>query len=303
MDGTLVIAMPLPFGLRYLYAPRGVCSLASSRPNKSASERRDLVKGMGNIARETSAVFWRAECPTPPTPSSRREGGEQNLYLTIPRVLRRAVEPEWTWRVSLEPDEGAMLAAMHEKHRYNVRLAQKRGVRVSQCFGESVRQEHSDAFWLLLQETAKRQGIVTHPESYYETMLRVFDHMSDVKCLLYLDEREGAPCAAAIVVYYGDTATYLHGGSAHTQRQHMAPHLLHWTAMRDAKAAGMRWYDFGGVSLEDDEQRWSGMTRFKQGFGGEAVHHAPMCDLVFRRGWYTMLAALTQMRSWCTRRS
>lgn len=311
VEGTLVIGMSLPFGLQYVYAPRS---------GESGIGNRESGEHIARIARESRAVFLRTEqCSDLPTPDSR---------LTTPRVLRRAVEPEWTWRVSLEPDEDAMLAAMHEKHRYNVRLAQRRGVRVSQHFSTSVvGQGHFDTFWLLLQDTAKRQGIGTHSQSYYRTMLSVLGgQMSDVKCHMYFAEREGVPCSAAVVAYHGDTATCLHGGSSHEHRQHMAPHLLHWTAMRDAKAAGMRWYDFGGVSPEATPQKrhpeqsesasdvegshtayalqegrstqssWSGITRFKQGFGGEVVHHPPTRDLVFRRGWYTILAWMARMR-------
>ena len=74
--------------------------------------------------------------------------------------------------------------------------------------------------------------------------------------------------------------------------------------MRDAKAAGMRWYDWGGIQApisnlksQISNSHWSGMTRFKQGFGGEAVQHPPTMDLVFRPGWYTLLAWLAKIRA------
>jgi len=120
---------------------------------------------------------------------------------------------------------------------------------------------------------------------------------------LYIAEREGVPLAAAIVAYYGDTATYLHGGSSYEHRALMTPHLLHWQAMRDAKAAGMRWYDFGGIeppksapSSELQATSWAGMTRFKQGFGGEVVHDPPTMDLVFRPNWYRLLSWMAKVR-------
>ncbi|MDP3770702.1 MAG: hypothetical protein Q8R16_00185, partial [bacterium] len=92
VDGVLAIEMPLPFGGTYSYSPRASFSRKGSA---------------------TASVFWRAE--------SSDEG-------VTPRVLRRAVEPEWTWRTSLVGTDEERLVVMHEKHRYNMRLATKRGV-------------------------------------------------------------------------------------------------------------------------------------------------------------------------------
>lgn len=303
VDGVLVIRMPLAFGWSYWYSPRGVI----------AREPRDR-------SNPGHTVFWRAEFDP--------ELSTLHSPLPTPLVLRRALEPEWTWRTSLEGTDDEILGRMHEKHRYNVRLAQKRGVVVRTIsFSSSSRVEpqrnreisgdrseisplrslpaHSGrndewqndfhVCWSLLQETATRQGIGTHPRAYYVTMLRELPRTT-----LWIAEHGGVAIACAIVTYHGDTATYLHGGSSHAHRQHMAPHLLHWQAMCDARDAGMRWYDWGGISPPRagvESSDWSGMTRFKHGFGGEAVHHPPTRDLVFRPGWYRMLAWLAHVRS------
>jgi len=285
VGGVLRIRMPLPLGLSYWYSPRG--GTASSRQPQATST---YCETLCVIADGPRALFSRGEF-------TEEQLAACSLQLAAPAVTRRQVEPEWTWRTSLDGSDGELLARMHEKHRYNIRVAMRHGV--------GVRRQTSGTFgdkaWRLLQETAKRQGISTHPRSYYETMMRV---LPDTK--LYIAEHDGAPLAAAIVAHYGDTATYLHGGSSYEHRQHMAPHLLHWTAMRAARDAGMRWYDWGGTSppragMENGEWRmensdWAGITRFKCGFGGEAVHHSPTRDLVFRPRWYRMLSWLARLR-------
>lgn len=332
VDGVLAIAIPLPFGHCFLSSPRYV--VPARRPEESSTK--DLAHAVRAIAKETGAIFWRAEFPSDLTPNA--------SHLTPPRILRRLIEPEWTWRVACDRDDGALLVAMHPKHRYNIGLAERHSVTVRIASlpllpsltegvgdgGGGVRTSGGDldAFWSLLQETARRQGIATHPKQYYVSMFDALRRASDVKrpahdadCRLYFAEHEGAPIATALVAYHGDTATYLHGGSSHAHRALMAPHLLHWTAIRDARTVGCRWYDFGGVEPHADPSHstgrgsckpqagqaqsiqhpesgadWSGITRFKAGFGGEAVHHPPPMDLVFRRGWYTLLAALARMR-------
>ncbi|MDO8425543.1 MAG: peptidoglycan bridge formation glycyltransferase FemA/FemB family protein [bacterium] len=275
VGGVLAVAVPLPVRGSYLSCPRAACESSAARA----------------LAQEVGACFVRHE-------------GDG----VSPRVMRRLVEPQHTWRVALDADSDAMLAAMHEKHRYNIRLAQRRGVAIRAVRtlsspphapgkargGVDVRD--FDACWSLLGDTAQRQRIRTHERQYYETML---DVLPDTH--LYFAEREGTALAVAIVTYHGDTATYLHGGSLHEQRQHMAPHLLHWTAMRGAKQAGVRWYDFGGMSLQTDRNKptaasWEGITRFKQGFGGECVTHPQTRDLIVQRGWYTVGGALVRLR-------
>lgn len=100
--------------------------------------------------------------------------------------------------------------------------------------------------------------------------------------------------AAAIAAYFGDTATYLHGASAYEHRALMGPYTLHWEIMRDAKKRGYKFYDFWGIqsssqsSVHSVQHDWSGMTRFKMGFGGQVVDYPGAFDLPLNRLWYTI---------------
>jgi lipid II:glycine glycyltransferase (peptidoglycan interpeptide bridge formation enzyme) len=92
---------------------------------------------------------------------------------------------------------------------------------------------------------AKRQGIMAHPENYYRKMFEVIP--GDI-LKLYVAEYENKIIAANLVVFYGETCTYLHGASDDAFRNVMAPYLLQWLQIQDAKKAGCVRYDFGGVS-------------------------------------------------------
>jgi lipid II:glycine glycyltransferase (peptidoglycan interpeptide bridge formation enzyme) len=99
------------------------------------------------------------------------------------------------------------------------------------------------------------------------------------------------------MIYFGDTATYLHGASSRERRELMAPHLLHWTAMMDAKSWGFRTYDFWGVAPEGVEgHSWAGITRFKRGFGGKYVAYPGTYDVPVDRFWYGLYAATQKLR-------
>ena len=258
---------------------------------------------------------------------AKQEGTNESELNTEYRILNTAaVQPSNTWHVSLA-DEPTMLVTMHEKTRYNIRLAEKRGVTVR------FSSDPADASILydLLAKTGERAGIRLHEASYYRTMMEVLKanskrqtansadevSLADSRSLIAdcltveiaIAESEGQPVAAALVATFGNRVIYLHGGSEYEQRSLMAPHLLHWSIMQRAHAAGLNVYDMGGIAPGEPETRnqkpetnpvssfkfqvfrsaphpWSGITRFKQGFGGEAVHYPPAVDVVVNQFAY-----------------
>jgi lipid II:glycine glycyltransferase (peptidoglycan interpeptide bridge formation enzyme) len=175
------------------------------------------------------------------------------------------MQPREVFRVSLVPNEEELLAKMKSKARYNIRVAKKRGVRIV----VSTEGKYVDAFIRLVTDTAGRKGVAPHPRKYYEKMCETLlgGHGS-----IFAAEKDGEIIAANLVIFHGDTATYLHGGSDDRFRADMAPYILQWEAMREAKKRGCTWYDFGGVNmveLEAGAGKWYGITRFKTGFSPE----------------------------------
>ena len=106
------------------------------------------------------------------------------------------------------------------------------------------------------------------------------------------------PLVAGIVVDFGDTRTYLHGASSNEHREMMAPTFLHWEIMRDAKARGMRFYDWWGIAPDGSamDHPWTGITRFKTGFPGERISSPGTYDIVLRPITYKMYNALRRVR-------
>jgi len=89
------------------------------------------------------------------------------------------------------------------------------------------------------------------------------------------------------MIDYAGVRTYAHGGSAAQDKNVMAPYLLHWKLIEDAKEKGLKWYDFWGIAPNDDPNHpWAGITRFKKGFGGEGVHYAGTYDALIKTIWY-----------------
>jgi len=184
---------------------------------------------------------------------------------------------------------------MHPKTRYNIGLAERKGVIVA----KNVRRTPQDdfrVFWQLLEETSAREGFSLHPREYYEKLLGVSSHAFSNE--LFFARHQNTVLAAALVNFYRSStsigvATYLHGGSLRDHRELMAPQLLHWEIIKEAKRHGFAQYDFCGI----DKDRWPGLTRFKLGFGGEIVEYPHSVDIVYRPMWYGAYRIGRRMRN------
>jgi peptidoglycan pentaglycine glycine transferase (the first glycine) len=171
---------------------------------------------------------------------------------------------------------------MHQKTRYNIRLAEKKGVKIYEAGPEKF-----DDFWQLMTVTCERDKYRLHSRNYYAQML------AEKKLIkLYLAEFKNKPIAAVLASFSGDTVTYMHGASANDERNVMAPFLLQWEIIKSAKLAGYKYYDFYGI----DEKKWPGVTRFKKGFGGEEINYTGTFDLVFNSTWYNIYKILRKFR-------
>jgi lipid II:glycine glycyltransferase (peptidoglycan interpeptide bridge formation enzyme) len=197
--------------------------------------------------------------------------------------------------LDLSKSEDDLLKAMHEKTRYNIRLAGRKALRLAISNQQpAISHDNFENFWRLMRETAKRDGIRLHPKTYYQKMGEVLSGAnSNVKYLISNIQYQKEWLAAGVFIGFGDTFTYVHGGSSSEHRELMAPYLMHWEAIKFAKNAGYRYYDFGGVNPEDATNqdfrpKWAGITRFKRGFGGFIQSYAGAYDLPFNKTGYKL---------------
>lgn len=260
-----LITMPLPRGFSYFYAPRA--PLFTGEPSEELW--REFRTELRRRARKGGQLFARID-PV------------QTLSVGFPVP---ATQPRHTSVVDLVQSEEALLAAMHQKTRYNIRLARKRGVRVY----EQTNSEGLEEFLVLTRATAQRHDIRPEPESYYRAMVHVLGVEGEPdsrRCAvkLFFSEYRQKRIAASLAVFFGDTMTYAHGASSGEHKDTMAPYLLHWESMRYAKAHGFTRYDFRGVAPENAGARhpWAGLTRFKEGFGGKRESSPASFDLPYR---------------------
>jgi lipid II:glycine glycyltransferase (peptidoglycan interpeptide bridge formation enzyme) len=183
--------------------------------------------------------------------------------------------------IDLRPAEADILAQMKPKGRYNIGVARGHGVSVIKDTSEQGLKD----FLAIYEETAARQGMTPKPPDYFERLVSLFS--PGRRGSLFFAEYQGRRIATALVVYFGNRATYFFGGSRDIDRKVMAPYLLHFEVMRTARALGYEWYDLWGVApANQPDHPWQNLTVFKAKFGGVEVHLVPTLDYVYDEAAY-----------------
>jgi lipid II:glycine glycyltransferase (peptidoglycan interpeptide bridge formation enzyme) len=195
------------------------------------------------------------------------------------------VQPKAVMVLDLDNDLDKIFGGFKSKWRYNVRLAERKGVVVREAARDDL-----PAFYKLLVETARRDHFFVRGRSYFETLWDVLQPRGMLAA--FLAELAGRPIAGILLFAMGERATYTYGASSNEHRNVMPNHLLQWHGIRWAKERGCRVYDFRGVSPVLDgrpvEPSIAGLNRFKEGFGARYVEYAGEFDLPLRAGWYRL---------------
>lgn len=308
-SSALVLHRRLPRNLCWLYIPRG--PLFDLQKPETLEP---LLAEIRKIGQKHHAVFARFDPPV-------TEPAIAKFFAHIgAREAHQQYHPQDTLILDLSQNPDQLLTQMKPKGRYNIKVAQKHGVKIRISEPPQIPSDIKTFYELLLQTTG-RDGFSGHDQRYYEEML---NNLGSNHAKLYLAEYEGKAVAAIITTYWKDTATYYFGASSNEYRHTMAPYLLQWQAILDAQKAGYRWYDFLGIAPQAEKSEpeemdgkapgstkitrknnsetrhhLAGVTDFKLKFGGKHVHFLPAQEIVYKPFWY---AAIKLAKWWRDRR-
>ena len=186
------------------------------------------------------------------------------------------IQPRFVFRLYLDGrDEEAVMASFHQKTRYNIRVAVKKGVEVKLCGEEALPDFHR-----IMVTTGMRDNFGVRTEEYFRRMMRELGEHAR----LYMAYLDGVAIAGTLAIGYGDKVWYLYGASSNEHRNYMPNYLLQWEMIKWAIERGARVYDFRGVSgnLSEDNPLY-GLYRFKKGFNGEFTEFVGEMDLVYNK--------------------
>jgi lipid II:glycine glycyltransferase (peptidoglycan interpeptide bridge formation enzyme) len=306
-SSLLVLIRRMPAGFSFAYIPHGP-ELDLAEAERSSSLAR-IAEALRPFLPKT-CLFIRFDPQWYEVEAPRGEGEEAALAPKRPGLgspLRRAaadVQPPDTVLVDLGPSEELILAAMKPKWRYNIRLAEKKGVVVEEAGAEAI-----PVFYELYRATSERDKIALHPERYYRRLFELASERRAAEKLassagapdirLWVARHEGRALAAIITLFRGGRAVYLYGASSDEERNLMPTYALQWAAMRAAKAASCLEYDLFGIPPTDDpEHPMAGLYRFKTGFGGKLIHRAGSWDYALSGPIYGLFRLAEKARTW-----
>jgi len=286
---ALIIKYDLPFKKSYLYCGRGPVIKNFQFSIFNFQNILDLlIDEIKKISQKESCIFFRVD-PNFYSGDKEVENIFQEFGFLKSEFYQSAVtQPISAWQLDLVKEEQEIFSQMKEKARYNVRLAERKGVVVR----ESKNIKDLEKFYLIAQETAKRDGFGLHSKKHYLKLAEIL--FKNNLGTLFLAEHENDILSAIIVLFFNKKAIYLHGASSNVKRNLMANQLIQWQAIKEAKKRGCLIYDFGGISFQD--KNWEGITRFKQGFGGKEAKYLPSYDLAINKFWYTLYKLVKRIK-------
>src|SRR5436305_1114007 len=268
----------------YFYAPRGPVIADPASPAMTV-----LLNFVKAEARRRHAFMLKVDPSVPADNVQWLSALQRHGFCTNPYATH--VRHEWV--LDIRPDEKALLAAMKEKWRYNIRLASRKGITVRRGEGQA----DLDTFYRIYETTSERDQFFIHKKSFYEDFFRLC--REEDRAALFLAEYEDQAIAGIIVITLGPWSWYMYGASSNEHRERMPNHLLQWTGMQWAKAKGCWYYNFRGIPdvLEEGQELW-GVYLFKRGFSGYPLRFLETHDLVYQPLTYQVYRKLLDVKRW-----
>jgi lipid II:glycine glycyltransferase (peptidoglycan interpeptide bridge formation enzyme) len=296
--------------LSILYTPKGPLLDWTNEPlrNRVLNDLQDLAKKEGAIFLKIDPDVVLGTGIPSSTDDAIDHSGEAVMTVLQRRGWRASsdqIQFRNTVLIDLSPSEEELLACMKQKTRYNIRLAQKKGVTLR--IGTPA---DFDMLYKMYAETSVRDGFVIRDEEYYKTVWQLFMENAQSPAATspapttprgaflrdksphaepIIAEVDNEPVAAIFVFYFASRAYYVYGMSRDVHREKMPTYLLQWEAMKRAKSMGCTVYDLWGAPdvFDESDSMW-GVYRFKEGLGGKVVRTLGAWDFAPNPFWYKL---------------
>ncbi len=256
-----VLIRKIPIFGNLMYASRGpVCDVHDIAVIKQ------LTDGAKELAKKYNAIGLRIEPDVESDDKTFRDIVE-NLGYKIKddaKDFKDQIQPRYVFRLDVkDKTEEEVMSGFHQKWRYNIRLAGRKGVVVKEGTREDLKDFHK-----IMEETGKRDDFIIRPLSYFEKMYDNLVPGGHMKLLMaYYEDK---PISGVIPIMYGNKTWYLYGASSNQHRNLMPNYLLQWEMIKMSIAKHDAIYDFRGVSgVVDENHPQYGLYRFKKGFGAK----------------------------------
>ena len=266
---------------RYLTAPDG--PVIDWEDKELIQAWKEDAKRLG---KQNKCVFVRV---LPPLRQTRRA---KRIFKDLGfRPAMMHLHAEHTHLLDLTKELGELKANFRKNTRYEIKRAAKRGIKIT----KSTNPEDIKQFYDIQLKTAKRHSFVPYSYPYLYEQFKQFNE--DGQVALYTAKKDDQIIAQAFIIFYNKEAAYHYGASTELGRKEPGAYLIQWQAIQDAKARGLKRYNFWGVvDPEDTKHKFYGVSVFKRGFRGEDFKHLPTQDLVISKFRYPLTYVVEYIR-------
>jgi lipid II:glycine glycyltransferase (peptidoglycan interpeptide bridge formation enzyme) len=211
--------------------------------------------------------------PAAPLESPQAPVWESELNQRTYKPAPGGVAPSKTLLLDLTQPDADLLAQMHSKTRYNIRLAERRNVTTRVVDGLAILADERslDMYYQVYQQNCQRIGMECESKAEIKTFIETF---GEDFFIVYADLSSGEIGAVAAYIQAGQELVYQMNGSTEAGRKDFAPNLVVWAGIQEGKRRGCTILDFDGIFDERypiGQEKWRGFSRFKSGFGGREV--------------------------------
>lgn len=250
-----------------------------------------MLKALSDIGSKRDATFIKLEPNVIETGNKKQETRNRLLKLGLVES-NKSLFTKYNFLVDLTKSEEQLLASMHQKTRYNIGIAQKKGVQVY----DSTKDTDFEIYLKLYFETTKRQKYFGHTPHYHKLVWETLKSAKMARVLIA--KYEGKPLVCWMLLNFGDTLYYPYGGSSVENREVMASNLIAWEAIKLGKKMGLKVFDMWGALGPSANERdpWYGFHRFKAGYGPAHVEYIGTYDFVLKPQLYNALNLADRLR-------
>lgn len=249
----------------------------------SEGSLKDLAAGLRELGRRHRAVFVALEpyafeelLPS----GSKISAGAFGEAGFIPSHFYRRVKE--TILIDLRQEETALLAAMRQTHRRDIRRAERLGVEVHEGQRPDLTAFYQ-FYQMLMQDKGSDYG---HPLRYWQ---KFYEELCEPGYADFLiGRRAGAMESGCFFLRHGKFYQYIAMASDKSSKAG-ASYRLMWEGIQRARALGYPFLEITYITRAK-----SGLNHWKSGFGGQIVKYLGPYELVISRARYNFMVFLQQ---------
>jgi len=248
---------------------------------KNALPDKSVIEALIKIGRENNSIFIKTE---PEVQKNSGFSAIDQFFKDNGFISAKSIFAKYTLTIDLNRSEEELLANMHPKTRYNIRLAQKQGVKVVEDNSDKAFADYLNLHF----ETTKREGFYSHSHTFHQKMWEVLKTAGIAH--LMIASFKGQPLTAWILFTFNNQLYYPYGGSSREHKEVMPSYAMMWEAMKFGQKNHCRTFDLWGIPGPDPDPKdpWYGFHRFKMGFGPKMVEYIGAYDLILNKPLYTL---------------